>query len=241
MTDCKQGNLGRFSQWMLDGWVSQLSCCFVQLGKEWASGLSLPPKKTDFLWQRTHTGDIYMKRGQKVWRRKNCAKSGLCGRRVNLLGKLCYADFGLFQLVSMLHYVSAVVLCWCDKPTRVEQFSLVVLFRGNDWIRARASLKVNFTEAPEEILELLRILSESRHSLLNVAIVVLDCRNCNPCRNEYKSLGLYLCSTKTREVLGNPSPTPERFPEGKARGSREIWWCDSGWWRYQFNTNWWCQ
>ena len=40
-------------------------------------------------------------------------------------------------------------------------------------------------------------------------------------------LGLYLCCTKTREVLGNPSPTPERFPEGKARGksrgSREIW------------------
>ena len=23
---------------------------------------------------------------------------------------------------------------------------------------------------------------------------------------------LYPCSTKTREVLGNPSPTPERFP-----------------------------
>ena len=29
---------------------------------------------------------------------------------------------------------------------------------------------------------------------------------------------LYPCSTKTREVLGNPSPTPERFPEGEARG-----------------------
>ena len=28
---------------------------------------------------------------------------------------------------------------------------------------------------------------------------------------------LYPCSTKTREVLGNPSPTPERFPE-----TREI-------------------
>ena len=25
-------------------------------------------------------------------------------------------------------------------------------------------------------------------------------------------------STKTREVLGNPSPTPERFPKGEARG-----------------------
>ena len=39
---------------------------------------------------------------------------------------------------------------------------------------------------------------------------------------------LYPCSTMTREVLGNPSPTPERFPEtreisrGKSRGSREI-------------------
>ena len=36
--------------------------------------------------------------------------------------------------------------------------------------------------------------------------------------------GLYPCSTKTREVLGNPSrrpkdfPRPERFPEGEARG-----------------------
>ena len=31
---------------------------------------------------------------------------------------------------------------------------------------------------------------------------------------------LYPCSTKTREVLGNPSPTPERYPEtrGKSRG-----------------------
>ena len=29
---------------------------------------------------------------------------------------------------------------------------------------------------------------------------------------------MYLCSTKTREVLGNPSPKPERFPEGEARG-----------------------
>ena len=36
---------------------------------------------------------------------------------------------------------------------------------------------------------------------------------------------LYPCSTKTREVLGNPSPTAERFPETrgkKFRGSREI-------------------
>ena len=42
---------------------------------------------------------------------------------------------------------------------------------------------------------------------------------------------MYPCSIKTREVLGNPSPTPdfprpERFPEGeargKSRGSREI-------------------
>ena len=43
---------------------------------------------------------------------------------------------------------------------------------------------------------------------------------------------MYPCSTKTREVLGNPSPPPnfprpKRFPEGeargKSRGSREIW------------------
>ena len=35
---------------------------------------------------------------------------------------------------------------------------------------------------------------------------------------------LYPCSTKTREVLGNPSPTPERFPETReSQGSREIW------------------
>ena len=35
------------------------------------------------------------------------------------------------------------------------------------------------------------------------------------CSNE--ECALYPCSTKTREVLGNPSPTPERFPE-----TREI-------------------
>ena len=29
---------------------------------------------------------------------------------------------------------------------------------------------------------------------------------------------MYPCSTKTREVLGNPSPTPERFPEGNLEG-----------------------
>ena len=37
---------------------------------------------------------------------------------------------------------------------------------------------------------------------------------------------LYPCSTKTREVLGNPSPTPERFPEARKisreRSPREI-------------------
>ena len=39
-------------------------------------------------------------------------------------------------------------------------------------------------------------------------------------------IGLYPCSTKTREVLGNPSPTPERFPEtreiSRGRSPREI-------------------
>ena len=39
-------------------------------------------------------------------------------------------------------------------------------------------------------------------------------------------VGLYPCSTKTREVLGNPSPTPERFPEtreiSRGRSPREI-------------------
>ena len=37
---------------------------------------------------------------------------------------------------------------------------------------------------------------------------------------------LYPCSTKMREVLGNPSPTPERFPEtreiSQGRSPREI-------------------
>ena len=50
-------------------------------------------------------------------------------------------------------------------------------------------------------------------------------------RRYQKSDALYPCSTKTREVLGNPSPPPnfprpKRFPEGeargKSRGSREI-------------------
>ena len=51
--------------------------------------------------------------------------------------------------------------------------------------------------------------------------------------NDYhhqESSRMYPCSTKTREVLGNPSPRdfpwPERFPEGeargKSRGSKEI-------------------
>ena len=38
--------------------------------------------------------------------------------------------------------------------------------------------------------------------------------------------GLYPCSTKTREVLGNPSPTSKRFPEtreiSRGRSPREI-------------------
>ena len=37
---------------------------------------------------------------------------------------------------------------------------------------------------------------------------------------------MYPCSTKTREVLGNPSPTPKRFPEtqeiSRGRSPREI-------------------
>ena len=37
---------------------------------------------------------------------------------------------------------------------------------------------------------------------------------------------LYPCCTKTREVLGNPSPTPKRFPEtreiSRGRSPREI-------------------
>ena len=37
-------------------------------------------------------------------------------------------------------------------------------------------------------------------------------------------LGLYPCSTKTREVLRNPSPTPKRFPETReiSRGRRLL-------------------
>ena len=37
---------------------------------------------------------------------------------------------------------------------------------------------------------------------------------------------LYPCSTKTREVLGNPSPTAARFPEGEVRGKS---WGRRGW------------
>ena len=33
-------------------------------------------------------------------------------------------------------------------------------------------------------------------------------------RERERDCTLHPCSTKTREVLGNPSPTPERFPEG---------------------------
>ena len=35
---------------------------------------------------------------------------------------------------------------------------------------------------------------------------------------------LYPCSTKTREVLGNPSPTPKRFPETReiSRGKSRV-------------------
>ena len=44
--------------------------------------------------------------------------------------------------------------------------------------------------------------------------------------DEYIGLALYPCSTKPREVLGNPSPTAERFPEtreiSQGRSPREI-------------------
>ena len=33
------------------------------------------------------------------------------------------------------------------------------------------------------------------------------------CKSCHLVMAMYPCSTKTSEVLGNPSPTPERFPE----------------------------
>ena len=35
---------------------------------------------------------------------------------------------------------------------------------------------------------------------------------------------MYPCSTKTREVLGNPSLTPRRFPETREIPRVEFWW-----------------
>ena len=66
---------------------------------------------------------------------------------------------------------------------------------------------------------------------IKIQLKVSACKLCNcnpslpPSWTHNNSLTLYPCSTKTREVLGNPSPTPERFPEtrGKSQGSREIW------------------
>ena len=49
---------------------------------------------------------------------------------------------------------------------------------------------------------------------------LVHCRNSPPGqRGPFRTskTTLYPCSTKTREVLGNPSPTPKRFPE-----TREI-------------------
>ena len=43
---------------------------------------------------------------------------------------------------------------------------------------------------------------------------------CPKASKNAKKSGMYPCSTKRREVLGNPSPTPKGFPE--TRGSREI-------------------
>ena len=43
-------------------------------------------------------------------------------------------------------------------------------------------------------------------------------------------IALYLCSNKTREILGNPSPTPKRFPETEGTEGMdlpiplEFWW-----------------
>ena len=58
---------------------------------------------------------------------KNCAKSGLCGGRAELLERLCYADFNLFQRVSLLLF--EVMLCWCDEPARADKLSLVLVVR----------------------------------------------------------------------------------------------------------------
>ena len=74
------------------------NCSILNEGEKWrVVGLDLPAKKTHFLWQRPHPGDIYMRRGQKVWRRKTLQNRGFVVGGADLLEKLCYADFGLFQ------------------------------------------------------------------------------------------------------------------------------------------------
>ena len=49
---------------------------------------------------------------------------------------------------------------------------------------------------------------------------------CPKASKNAKKSGMYPCSTKRREVLGNPSPTPKRFPEtrdiSRGRSPREI-------------------
>ena len=53
--------------------------------------------------------------------------------------------------------------------------------------------------------------------LCNLCVYCNVCVFCEICQIPYifliSTVALYLCSTKTREVLGNPSPTPKRFPE----------------------------
>ena len=67
--------------------------------------------------------------------------------------------------------------------------------------------------------------------LTKATLLMMSCTLCNvqwiqkwKSTTFKNSAGMYPCSTKTREVLGNPSPTPERFPETReiSRGRTRV-------------------
>ena len=65
-------------------------------------------KQISFEDRATHKGHLHEWKAKRLLV-KNCAKSGLCGGRAELLERLCYADFNLFQRVSLLLF--EVMLC----------------------------------------------------------------------------------------------------------------------------------
>ena len=70
--------------------------------------LILERKHIFFEDRATHRGHLHEWKAKRLLV-KNCAKSGLCGGRAELLERLCYADFNLFQRVSLLLF--EVMLC----------------------------------------------------------------------------------------------------------------------------------